>query len=629
MSAIFGIIGAYDDKIIQRMAGVLRNRTGSSEFSPLIFLEGFLGQIRSEAFSDDFLQFRNSSLHVVSDGYPRLPPGGRSESAIEETRRRLLDGDVSILASLAGSFSMAFWLVKQKTLILARDPAGSRPLYYAIKNNTLIFSSGPQSIFSSGLVSPSANPEGISHYLSMIGVPDPVTIYRDVMSLPPGHFLRFEKSCVEVKPFWSPVWSKVLGGHPDEESAAVNLRSSLEQAVIDAIPESLESTGFFLSGGTDTTTVVGLASKAGISPIHTFTIGYEGWGGGYEDFNEFPFAKLIADKYRTVHHEISISPDLVTQALPKIIAALDQPSGDAINSFLAAQSIPKGFNAVLTGTGGDEIFIGSHWYHQHQRILDFVNRWRRVPPALQKAACGISSMFPQSGIFRKILLLEELNNGVPSQYQQIKFVFKETEKQALFIPEFFKQVEKHPSSGIVDEYFKFHGSTDVTNQLAGLLIQHEVSNVQLRDLDTMCHSNGLEARSPLLDRRVLDSLASLPGDLKCKDGRLRHLMYKALKDVIPEETITRKKMSFIVPMDLWARRDLRHHIEFVLSPEVVRKRGIFQPAQVDKIKSDFFETGRERHPFKIWLLAMLELWLRFHIDSPVGSDPPDRIEDLF
>ncbi|HPQ40752.1 MAG TPA: asparagine synthase-related protein, partial [bacterium] len=147
-------------------------------------------------------------------------------------------------------------------------------------------------------------------------------------------------------------------------------------------------------------------------------------------------------------------------------------------------------------------------------------------------------------------------------------------------------------------------------------------------VDSMGHAHGIETRSPLVDRRILDVLCRAPGHVKAPDGQLRHLMFQALGDRLLERTKTRRKMSFIVPMDLWARRELRGIIDTVLSPDVIRRRGVFNPQAVEAVKAAFYDTGRERHPFKVWNLALFELWCRFHLDAPPGSSVPETVEDL-
>lgn len=532
---------------------------------------------------------------------------------------------LSIDASLAGLFAIAAFDPANGALDLYRDPAGARPLYYSCDAGRCIFASSPRTILSVTGVSRDLNPAGVSLYLSMICPPDPVTIYQSIHMLRPGFHLQWCSGRTDISRFL-PVQHKPDYRSP--ESVARDLRSALECAVIDAVPSDHRNTGFFLSGGTDTGAVVGLAAKAGISPINTFTIGYGGSGPGYDAYNEFYYAKLIAEHFGTIHHEFTISPDTVKHALPGIVAFLDQPSGDAINTYLVAGTLPKHIHTVLTGTGGDEIFIGSHWYKQHARLQQISKKWNAVPSFLRRLI-SYSASITSERLAHRFERLETLKKGIPAQYRHFKLLFSGIDLENLLQPDFRRSINpEHSPERMIDLYDAPAPTDDPINRLENLLFHHEVSNLQLRDVDSMSLAHGVEARSPLVDRRVLDVIRPVPGHVKAPDGKLRHLMFQALDDCLLMETRTRRKMSFIVPMDLWSRRELRPVIEQLLSQEVVTRRGILNPETVRQELLAFYSKGSERHPFKIWNMTMLELWCRFHLDAPIDASPPVSLDDM-
>ncbi len=615
MSIIFGFTGPDADRGFDGMRAQAIRRLHDTKVEFLPIKNGFI--------SGD-IPIDTPDGKCVIDGYFRLP--GRQTNTLNGLASLITKNDIDRISKINGLYSFAFWDNEQETLYLFRDASGCRPLYYFNSDDRFIFASAPRIIFAGGIAEPSLHPGAVSYYLSMIGVPDPYTLFDRVQSLQPGHFLKWRNGQVQIFPYQVPHWISRNQSRVSETKSSSNLRAALENAVQDAVSDS-ENLGFFLSGGTDTTTIVGLAAQAGLHPIDTYTIGYSGSGEGYDAFNEFEHARFIAEKYGTRHHEFRISPQNVLQSLPGIIFGLDQPSGDAINSYLVAQTLPEDCRIVLTGTGGDELFIGSHWYLHQQNLINRYKTWSSIPSVFRKGILSLSGLIPSIG--RKFRAMDQLQSGVLSQYKQIKFIFDPFEKEQLFTPQYLQLVSKYPScDDIVRDYDSPQADADDINRMAALFLKHEVINVQLRDLDAMCWAHGMEARSPLMDFRVQDILAGVPGTLKFSGNQLRYLMYKALPDIIPMETRTRKKMSFIVPMEIWAHRELKPLIDKVLSRDVIEKRGIFNPAYVQQVYDNYYHSHSERHPFKVWNLVVFELWCRIHLDNFRQTSPPEKIEDV-
>jgi len=628
LSFIYGVIGSGSNVDMDKLLTVMRDRCINGILQKYAVYGGFIASLNNQQEPSQY-QLNNSELPFVWDGYFHLYTKENIKSSVDTAIQKLVLAEDKLFSKLTGSYAIAYWNPNTHKLYLIRDPAGSRPIYYAYINSCFVFASSPKAIIHSNLVSADLNPEGISHYFSMIGLPDPVTIYRNIHSLRSGHYLVFSNGEVEVKKYWTAPWISKSANPKTPEELANNLRSALEQSILDSIPEKSNRAGFFLSGGTDTTAVVGIASTAGIRPIHTYTIGYEGMGEGYSEYNEFYYAKLVADRFGTHHHEYTITPNDILNFLPNILTHLDQPSGDAINSYLVANILPEEHDYALSGTGGDEIFIGSHWYLHQMKLMNILRYWKIMPYFLRSIITKSTESLPFQRIRRIFNTLNTINMGVSAQYKHIKFLYDSIEKHDLFTEKLQPDNELLLQSDSIVDLYNEAIDTDPINQMATLLIQNEVTNVQLRDLDLMCHANNLEARSPLMDRRVLDVLAQAPGQMKAPNGQLRSLMFKALNDIIPQETIQRKKMSFIVPMDLWIKRELKPIVDLALSPESIKKRGIFNHNAVNKVYSDFYYAKTEPHSFKLWLLVLFELWCRIHCDHGYCSSPPEKIEDLF
>ncbi|MBN1295618.1 hypothetical protein JXA80_02480 [bacterium] len=612
MGALFGIAGPYSDTEINRMHAIVQSRS-NQPLRIARFTSGFAAVLPSPDTSHRSAFTQSGDAVRIIDGYLSLPAANSPP--------------FPSIDSSAGLFAGADMTSDGRSVTLFRDPSGARPLYFTRTKKRLAFASDPTALLVLDDVPRELDPAAVSLYISMICPPDPITIYQTIEAVRPGWTVTLEFDTLHHRRFWSPPWSP-SPTNADETILSARLREAMDNAVRDAMPDDLDHTGFFLSGGTDTGSVVALAARHAPGRIHTFTIGYEGSGSGYDRYNEFEYARLIAERFETHHHECLISPMTVKQALPRIIAGLHQPSGDAINTYLVASTLPDPIHTVLTGTGGDEIFIGSHWFLQQARLIAACAKWHRIPAWIRHVFLSGSRCLPGRAKHR-LHRLDALSEGVPAHYRHFKFLFGPHDRAQLFTSEFLAMLPETPTpETIVALYDSDPPRDDALNRMESLLFQHEVSNLQLRDVDSMSHAHGIEARSPLVDRRILDVLCNAPGSLKAPNGQLRHLMFQAMGDLLMEKTRTRRKMSFIVPMDLWARRELRPIIDHVLSPNEIKRRGIFNPQTIAAEKDAFFSTGKERHPFKIWNLTLFELWCRFHIDAPIGATAPERLEDL-
>ncbi|MBN2055908.1 hypothetical protein JW905_13345 [bacterium] len=625
MAGLFGTTAPAAPAASGRIAAALRARgEGTPQWITLPGLTSLLRVDRQDG--NGFLwQDTRTGLLCLVDGYVRLPgANGRDEAHrhAEFICRALADDPVSAAAQLAGSFSMAVYDPEHRRLLLIRDHAGSRPLYYGIRDRFICFSSTIRAIHRSGFLPRELNPAAVDRYLAMIAVPDPGTAFNGIRQIPPGYLLDASDGKATVHAYWRMYDRPVSSA--GEEDLASDLRVALDDAVHDAVHRP-GRVGSFLSGGHDTTVVAAIAAKD--RKLTTFTIGYGG-GDGYEAYNEFPFAAHVAERIGADHRESVIQPGVVDAALPRLVWHLENPSGDAINSYLVSQFAAGAVDMVLTGTGGDEIFVGSHWFLQLFRLNDFERRWRKLPAGLRRlmlAACAsLADSFP---LTRKLRRMEFISSSPAAKYAHLKFLIKEDERTRLYSASFASRIgEEQPVMELIEHLFAPVAGKDQLSQFIHLFVQHELANLQLRDLDVMSYAHGLEARSPLVDRRVLERIAGIPSHLLHKDGRLRHMMIRACGDVLPQRTIERRKMSFIVPMSIWAAHELRDPILRLLSRESVEARGFLRPDVVREVV-DAFYSGREPHPFKLWNLALLELWCRVQLDHDADEAPTEALSD--
>ncbi len=515
------------------------------------------------------------------------------------------------LQQLSGSFVLAIISKNTNEILLARDIAGSRPLYYSLFP-FFSFSSNIKSFLWSDLFDLKLNPKAIISYLCMITVPDPLTMFENIYALPPGNYLYKRNSRVKIEPFFSFKNIKVLEKF-DENFWADNLRKTLEYTIKNYFYQN-ENIGAFLSGGHDTTAVVSILNKFLNKSLTTITIGYSGENELYESFNEFKYAEVVAKRINSNHYTKIYSEEEIMRIIPYVIWYLEQPSGDAINSFLASKALSKYANIAFTGTGGDEIFIGSHWFVQYFRILKYVNLWNHIPSAIRNL---IRKIFP----IKRFNRLDFASKNLINRYSHLKFLLKEDEwhdlinKNELNLPWDFTPLK------IVSEYLDETKGREELDSLMIMFFKHEVCNLQMRDLDNMSFVNQVEPRSPLVDRRILQFIFSIPISIRFLGKKLRGLMIKSLNDYFPPETLKRKKMSFIVPMQLWAQGPLKDFIDDILFNNGINKRFFLKNSKVNEIYNDFYITKKEKHPFKLWNLVVLEMWLKYHYDSKLVNPP--------
>ncbi len=590
---------------------------------------GVYDRLNSKPFEQD----SHRGLLAVWDGFFSCP--GEAGSVLDFYKKEGAGG----LSRLEGFFSLVIIDEKSGKIILYRDPSGSRPLYYSDQEGLFSCASRICSLTMTGLAGRRTETVSTDLYLAMITLPDPYTYFSDVRQLRAGGIMVKDLnsgSCETDIAFnmFSSTLSCGEGDRKPDDALIDDVRKAVKGAVSRCL--RTDDPGAFLSGGFDTTAVVGLASRMRDKPLKTFTIGYTG-DDEYGKFNEFDYAKAIAGKFGTEHYEFGFKAHDVYDEMPMIVRSMEQPSGDAINSYLVSKFASQECDAALTGTGGDEIFVGSHWYYQLFRLNKFERFVEHLSPSFRRKLLEIfkseGGKVSENRLLRRINRLLTYSLGTAEKYEHLKFVFKNDERPALYREDFFKSLpEPEISDKVIRRLLSEIDGISEFDQFFYLFVQHEVINLQIRDLDQMSFAHSLEARSPLMDKNVLRAAAVLPFRLKYGDMGLRTSMIKALGDFLPEVTRKRKKMSFIVPMSVWARGCLKSAIQRLLSPASMERRGRFKADEVRRIVDDFY-SGKEKAPFKLWNLALLELWERIHIDRNHGegimpeTDLMELIED--
>ena len=499
------------------------------------------------------------------------------------------------VSRLEGMFALALWDAGRERLVLARDRVGKKPLLWTrLPDGTIAFASELKALLQVPGVSRELDPAALDAYLALQYVPAG-TALRGVEKLPPGHVLVVERGSVSVEPYWS------LEPHTEELGEGEWLER-VRHTVGEAVSRRLVSDvplGALLSGGIDSSIVVAEMAKAG-GQVRTFTVGF-----GDEQYDERAYARAVADRYGTAHEEIVVEPD-VTELLPRLVRAFDEPLGDeaALPQLVVSDLARQHVTVALTGDGGDEAFAG------YERYAAVGMADRVALPGAGTAARMLrwaGRHEPRSRANRAGRLLELGALPPQARYGRLMEVFPAALRSELWEPSFVAQAVPAwellgpPDEGGIAGLQRL----DVRTYLPGDLLLKA-------DIASMAHS--LEVRSPLLDHHVLELGVSLPDSLKVEGRRGKVALRRAFADALPPAVAGRGKTGFGVPIARWFREELRTLATDVLLGDTARARGQLRPGVVAQLLDDHV-SGRADHAHRLWCLLMLELWQREHIDA--------------
>jgi asparagine synthase (glutamine-hydrolysing) len=507
---------------------------------------------------------------------------------------------------LRGMFAFALWDARRSTLLLARDRFGEKPLYYGERPDGFVFASELGALLADERTPATLSLPALDAYLALQYVPSPDTIYDGLKKLPAGHTL--ELRCGErpvVRRYYRPSFAPTLA-ELDEREAAARVRATVEKAVQDRLMSDVPL-GAFLSGGVDSSIVVACMARATGSPVKTFSIGFS--EGGRAD-NELPFARLVAERYRTDHHELIVAPDM-TGLLPSIVRHHGEPFADssAVPTYYLCQLARKHVTVALSGDAGDESFGGYRryvWAH----MADLLLRLPRPLPRLAAAALGAVPGGPARWLREYGARL-----GTDEATRYLRFVchFSAGEKADLYTPELRERFARDATAEAFARKLAGSGATDVVSRLQDLDCDTYLPDDILAKVDIASMSHGLEARAPFCDHDVVELGAALPGRFKLRRGKGKFILKQAFADLVPPAIIERRKKGFALPTGRWLAGRLHGFARELLLSTAARQRGLFAPAAVESLL-DRHQAG-EDHGERIWNLMVLETWFRELVDG--------------
>jgi len=509
---------------------------------------------------------------------------------------------------LRGMFAFAIWDEREKSLFLARDRVGKKPLLYAQTPDQLLFASEFSALVLHPDVSRDVDYEAIHHYLSFICVPAPLTAYRSIKKLEPAHWLLWRNGEIKTERYWQLDFSNKVSLSETEagERAIELLREAVRIRLMSEVP-----LGAFLSGGIDSSAVVALMAQESSERVKTFSIGFE-----EQDFSELHHARRVAEYVGADHHEFVVRPDAM-EVLPMLVEHYGEPFADssAIPSYYVSRETRRYVTVALNGDGGDECFAG----YERYAAMNLAQSYASLPGILRdgvigNAARALPAFQSRANPLSKAQRFVAAASLSPiERYLRWISAFDENAKLNLYSDSFRQETAKFSTAGIIAPWFaKANGSGIVDAALLTDTMTY-LPNDLLVKMDIASMSVSLEARSPFLDHVLMEFAASLPEKLKLRRLTTKYLLKQVLKKLVPAENLTRRKMGFGVPIGYWFRGVMQPFLRETLLSDKALARGLFQPEKVRRIVDEHVEQKAD-HSHRLWSLLMLELWFERFID---------------
>ena len=568
-------------------------------------------------YNGEIFNFAALRDELLADGW-----SFRSQSDTEVLPLLYLKYGAGMVERLNGIFAFAIWDAREKKLLIARDRMGVKPLYYATAGDRLYFASEAKSLLLAPELRPEIDPAALSEYLTLLYVPNPGTMFRNILKLQPGCRLTWQDGKITIDRYWDAAsrMPRMQGNEQDvREQCYAVLKDAVRRQLVSDVP-----IGFFLSGGLDSSALVACAAEVHNGPLRCYTIAFQKEHARMEQSgDDRSYAKLVAERFGAEWHELEVAPD-VTSLLPKVIWHLDEPIADhaAIATYLICREAKSSATVLLSGQGADELFAG---YRVHlveklgrrlrllppnvreklfpallQTISHYGARMPGLSPGLIMAACRYSG---------KVLRSSGLSPQ--GQYIGMRSYLDAVDLRSLLKPEVL--AASRPPDLMLREHFSAAASLDFVDQMLYVDQQTFLPDLNLAYTDKLSMAASVEARVPFLDHVVIDFMRQVPPKLKLHGYTQKYILKKAMADVLPKEVISRRKAGFALPVRSWLRNELREMVGDLLSEKRVRERGLFEPSAVMKMVRD---NGKSRdYTLQLWSLLTLELWQQTFIDG--------------
>jgi asparagine synthase (glutamine-hydrolysing) len=509
---------------------------------------------------------------------------------------------IACLEKLNGMFAFALWDSRKQSLYLCRDRAGIKPLLYSWDGQSLIFASEIRSILCDTSINQDMDHEALNLYLTFNYIPAPYTIYQNIKKLEAGCYLELKNNTIRIERYWDVklTTSSVMDASDYQKELYRLMEDAIRLQAIADVP-----LGAFLSGGIDSSIIVGLMSKNSSSKVKTFSIGYE----DMPLLDETHYARQVADLHQTDHTEIKVQSKDTLGVFTDLISWFDEPFADssAIPTFIVSKETRRHVKVALSGDGGDELFAGYRMYLGES----FYQRYRNIPSLLRKSLIEpLINTLPDSRnqkSLEQIRRLKKFIMGSADHFEDRFFLWNQIMSQNLRENLLIKQPDRMDLGNTLYRQSLNSFGSDRINQMLYCDFKNSLPGDMLNKVDWMSMKNSLEVRVPMLDHRVIELAFQIPGELKIRNGQTKHILIETFKNLLPASLLNRPKSGFEVPISQWLKTDLKFLIDEYLSEKRIKQQGIFHYPPIKNLIDDLISNRRDTS-WQLWNLIVFQAW---------------------
>ena len=631
MCGIYGYIskkGATDATLFGHMGDAIRHRGPDDEGEVILQTEDLsigLGHKRLSILDlspagrqpmsneDDSIWITlNGEIYNFKELTKELKARGhrfRSHSDTEVVLHLYEELGVKCLDRLNGMFAFALWDSKQKTLFLARDRVGKKPLHYSMVDGRLFFASEIKALIRHPIIERTLDLKALSKYLAFEYVPAPHTIFTAIKKLEPGHYMIYRNGDIVSSAYWD----VPMEDYPISGSTETQVTDELKELLARAVGTRLVAdvpVGLFVSGGLDSGIVAAIARRAKES-LHCFSIGFE-----ESSFDESRYAREIAESLGIKHHIRTFRAKEMARLVEHLPEILDEPLADPsiLPLYLLSQFAAQHMKVVLSGDGGDELFAGYQTYQAHK----LVTYYDALPAFVRDGLKFVAASLPVSHAYLSAdFKIKQFLKGVGVS-SEVRFflwrgAFSNAERQRLLVPELRAHLRKDNAYEDIYRYVRRSGLTKELERILYLSMKLYLQDNNLVTVDRASMANGLEVRSPLLDRDVVEFVSRLPMEYKIQGLKTKYILKKAAEEFLPRRIVYRKKKGFGVPLAQWLTGELKEFMLDYLSPERIRKQGLFDYPYVKQLIDEQLNKIKDNREL-LWTLLVFQTWYERYVE---------------
>jgi asparagine synthase (glutamine-hydrolysing) len=601
MSGIYGFAGAGTPDILTAMgrsASRFKNGTTAHDVALTVGASGLPMTARA-------IERGERTLAIF--GHPFIENLGHRVTAIGDVAAILIDrlaaDRVGALDAIGGDFALAYVEPKRRYALLATDRFAIRDIVYAVIGESLVFGPDCDTVACHPAVSREVDPQQIYNYFYFHMVPGPATIYRGLWRVSPGRCLEFKDGRAAIHRYWQIRFAE------HDRTPFADLRLRFREVLDTAVATFMHpgTTGTFLSGGTDSSTISGLLARLERRAIPAFSIGFDASG-----YDEMAYARLAARHFGLDHHAYYVTPRDVVSAVPRIVAAYDQPFGNASavpTYFCARLAHEHGVSRLLAGDGGDELFGGNVRYAKQQQFAYYDNVPRTFQRLLAPAVQGLGSNSAPSVLRKARSYIDQASMPMPDRYDSYNLLTR-IGPRTIFSDDFLASIDPAAALAHQRDVYRDTNAASLINRMLSFDFQFTLADNDLPKVTRMCQLAGVDVAFPMLEDGVVAFSAKLAPDMKLRGTRLRYFFKRALDDFLPREIIAKEKHGFGLPFGVWLTSDSQLRELAGDSLSAIRIRGFIRPEFVDRLLAHDVGAHPGYYGSMVWLLMMLEQWHR-------------------